>query len=328
MSASQDKKRRQAEREAGTSPKTLAQREAEQKARKERRTWTTVGVIVALFIVVILVLNSSLLYTGTTALTIGDYKFTNAEYQYYYNTAYNGFTNQYSSYLSLFQFDTDTPAEDQPFTESSASLLSMLGQSVPESMSGDNLSEDATWADYFKAVAMDNMVQITALWDAAVKEGYTLSEEDSAEIDETISAFETMASLNNLRGADGYCAVVYGKGVDAELVRELLGRAYIAEAYSTDVFEGFEYSREELDSYYDENADDFDAFTFDYYLVSAEKVEVTETVTDEETGEESEETNEKVTDETMAEAEEAANAVAEAVENGESLADAATEDGE
>ena len=142
MSASQDKKRRQAEREAGTSPKTLAQREAEQKARKERRTWTTVGVIVALFIVVILVLNSSLLYTGTTALTIGDYKFTNAEYQYYYNTAYNGFTNQYSSYLSLFQFDTDTPAEDQPFTESSASMLGMLGQSVPESMSGDNLSED------------------------------------------------------------------------------------------------------------------------------------------------------------------------------------------
>ena len=296
MSASQDKKRRQAEREAGTSPKTLAQREAEQKARKERRTWTTVGVIVALFIVVILVLNSSLLYTGTTALTIGDYKFTNAEYQYYYNTAYNGFTNQYSSYLSLFQFDTDTPAEDQPFTESSASLLSMLGQSVPESMSGDNLSEDATWADYFKAVAMDNMVQITALWDAAVKEGYTLSEEDSAEIDETISAFETMASLNNLRGADGYCAVVYGKGVDAGLVRELLGRAYIAEAYSTDVFEGFEYSREELDSYYDENADDFDAFTFDYYLVSAEKVEVTETVADED-GEISEEERQAAEDE-------------------------------
>ena len=321
MSASQDKKRRQAEREAGTSPKTLAQREAEQKARKERRTWTTVGVIVALFIVVILVLNSSLLYTGTTALTIGDYKFTNAEYQYYYNTAYNGFTNQYSSYLSLFQFDTDTPAEDQPFTESSASMLGMLGQSVPESMSGDNLSEDATWADYFKAVAMDNMVQITALWDAAVKEGYTLSEEDSAEIDETISAFETMASLNNLRGADGYCAVVYGKGVDAGLVRELLGRAYIAEAYSTDVFEGFEYSREELDSYYDENADDFDAFTFDYYRVSAEKVEVTETVTDEETGEESEETTEEVTDETMAEAEETANAIAEAVEGGADFAE-------
>ena len=53
MSASQDKKRRQAEREAGASPKTLAQREAEQKLRKEHRTWTIVGVIVALFIAVI-----------------------------------------------------------------------------------------------------------------------------------------------------------------------------------------------------------------------------------------------------------------------------------
>ena len=35
MSASQDKKRRQAERAAGTSPKTLAEREAELKNKKE-----------------------------------------------------------------------------------------------------------------------------------------------------------------------------------------------------------------------------------------------------------------------------------------------------
>ena len=65
MSASQDKKRRQAEREAGTSPKTLAEREAAQKARKERRTWTIVGVIIALFVIVIVPLNTNLLYTKT-----------------------------------------------------------------------------------------------------------------------------------------------------------------------------------------------------------------------------------------------------------------------
>ena len=75
MSASQDKKRRQAEREAGTSPKTLAEREAEKKAKKERRTWTIVGVIIAVFVVLIVLLNTNLLYTGTTAMTIGDYKF-------------------------------------------------------------------------------------------------------------------------------------------------------------------------------------------------------------------------------------------------------------
>ena len=329
MSASQDKKRRQAAKAAGESPKTLAERQAEQKARKERRTWSIVGAIVAVFVVLVIVLNTNLLYTGTTSLTIGDHKYTNAEYQYYYNTAYNNFVYNYNSYLSLFQFDSSADPEDQAFNETSVSVIEMFAPgSVPESLSGDNLSEDATWADYFRAVALENMVQVTAIYDAAVEAGCTLSEEDAAEIDSTMELYESMAESNNLRGADGYVAVVYGKGVTAGLVRTLLERAYIAEDYAEQVYEGFEYSREELDSYYDENADDFDAFTFDSFYIAAERVEVTETVTDEETGEESEETNEKVTDETMAEAEEAANAVAEAVENGESLEDAATEDGE
>ncbi len=319
MSASQDKKRRQAEKAAGTSPKTLAEREAEKKARKERRTWTIVGAIVALFIVVVVVLNTNLLYTGTTSVTIGDHDFTNAEYQYYYNTAYNNFTYQYENYLSLFQLDTSADLDEQPFGESQVSLLGMMGMSIPDSMSGDNLSEDATWDDYFRETALQNMVQVTAIYDAAVAEGYTLSEEDAASIDETIEAFETMATINNLRGADGYCAVSYGKGVTAGLVRELLERAYIAEDYSADVYDGFEYSREDIDAYYDEHADEFDALSFDYYLVSAEKVEVTETVTDEETGEETEETSEEVTEETMAEAKEEAERLLTAAESGAEL---------
>ena len=160
------------------------------------------------------------------------------------------------------------------------------------------------------------MAQVTAIWDAAVKAGYTLSEEAAEEIDSTIASFETMATANNLRGADGYAAVIYGKGVTASLVRELLERAYIAEEYSADIYESFEYSADEINAYYDENADAFDAISFDYYLVEAEKVEVTETVTDEETGEETEETNEEVTDETMAEAKEEADSLLEAAQFG------------
>lgn len=318
MSASQDKKRRQAEREAGTSPKTLAEREAAQKDRKERRTWTIVGVIIALFVIVIVLLNTNLLYTGTTAMTIGDYEFTNAEYQYYYNTAYNNFTYQYGSYLSFLGLDTSTSLDKQ---DVNTTMLQAMGLSMPDSLSGDDAPESITWDDYFRETALQNMVQVTALWDAAVKAGYTLGEEDSQAIDSTISSYESLAETNNLRGADGYVAVIYGKGVDTDLVRELLSRAYIASAYSNDVFEGFEYTSDELNTYYDENADAFDAFTLDYYLVRAETEEVTETVTDEETGEETEETNDEVTDATMADAEELANSIADAVEGGADFAE-------
>lgn len=315
MSASQDKKRRQAERESGSSPKTLAEREAEVKARKERRTWTIVGVLVALFVVVIVLLNTNLLYTGTTSVTVGDYKFTNAEYQYYYTTAYNNFTYQYGSYASLLGLDTSADLDEQTVQ---SSLFTMLGLEIPESLQPADEEETAefTWDDYFRETALQNMAQVTAIWDAAVKAGYTLSEEAAEEIDSTIASFETMATANNLRGADGYAAVIYGKGVTASLVRELLERAYIAEEYSADIYESFEYSADEINAYYDENADAFDAISFDYYLVEAEKVEVTETVTDEETGEETEETNEEVTDETMAEAKEEADSLLEAAQAG------------
>ena len=315
MSASQDKKRRQAERESGSSPKTLAEREAAVKARKERRTWTIVGVLVALFVVVIVLLNTNLLYTGTTSVTVGNYKFTNAEYQYYYTTAYNNFTYQYGSYASLLGLDTSADLDEQTVQ---SSLLTTLGLEIPESLQPADEEETAefTWDDYFRETALQNMAQVTAIWDAAVKAGYTLSEEAAEEIDSTIASFETMATANNLRGADGYAAVIYGKGVTASLVRELLERAYIAEEYSADIYESFEYSADEINAYYDENADAFDAISFDYYLVEAEKVEVTETVTDEETGEETEETNEEVTDETMAEAKEEADSLLEAAQSG------------
>ena len=315
MSASQDKKRRQAERESGSSPKTLAEREAAVKARKERRTWTIVGVLVALFVVVIVLLNTNLLYTGTTSVTVGDYKFTNAEYQYYYTTAYNNFTYQYGSYASLLGLDTSADLDEQTVQ---SSLFTMLGLEIPESLQPADEEETAefTWDDYFRETALQNMAQVTAIWDAAVKAGYTLSEEAAEEIDSTIASFETMATANNLRGADGYAAAIYGKGVTASLVRELLERAYIAEEYSADIYESFEYSADEINAYYDENADAFDAISFDYYLVEAEKVEVTETVTDEETGEETEETNEEVTDETMAEAKEEADSLLEAAQSG------------
>ena len=315
MSASQDKKRRQAERESGSSPKTLAEREAAVKARKERRTWTIVGVLVALFVVVIVLLNTNLLYTGTTSVTVGDYKFTNAEYQYYYTTAYINFTYQYGSDASLLGLDSSADLDEQTVQ---SSLFTMLGLEIPESLQPADEEETAefTWDDYFRETALQNMAQVTAIWDAAVKAGYTLSEEAAEEIDSTIASFETMATANNLRGADGYAAVIYGKGVTASLVRELLERAYIAEEYSADIYESFEYSADEINAYYDENADAFDAISFDYYLVEAEKVEVTETVTDEETGEETEETNEEVTDETMAEAKEEADSLLEAAQSG------------
>lgn len=306
MSASQDKKRRQTERMEGTDKRTLAEREAAQKAKKERTRWGIVGAIIVVFAVVIILLNTNLFYSGTTAITIGDYKYTNADFQYYYSNAYASFMNSYGSYFSMF--DTTQDLDDQAFDPT---YITMFGGTVPES-----LGEDASWKDYFEAVAIENMVEITALYDSAVKEGYTLSEEDAASIEEAVASFDTAAESYGLRNGEAFVSFYYGKGNTIESVSALMERGYIASAYAQDKYDSFEYTSDELNAYYDEHKDELDVFSFEYYLVSAEKEEVTETVTDEETGEETEQTSEKVTDETMAAAKETADQLLTAAENG------------
>ena len=164
MSASQDKKKRQAERADGADKRSLAEREAARKAKKERTRWGIVGAIIVVFAVVVILLNTNLFYSGTTALTINGYEYTNADFQYYYLSAYSNFVSNNQNYISMF-FDTSEDLDKQAFDPA---LLGVTGEGLPE---------NPTWKDYFKSVAIDNMVEITALYDSAVKSGYTLSEE-------------------------------------------------------------------------------------------------------------------------------------------------------
>lgn len=303
MSASQDKKKRQAERADGVDKRSLAEREAARKAKKERTRWGIVAAIIVVFAAVIILLNTNLFYSGTTALTINGYEYTNADFQYYYLSAYSNFVSNNQSYISMF-FDTSEDLDKQSFDPS---ILGVTGEGLPE---------NPTWKDYFESVAIENMVEITALYDSAMKDGYTLSDEENAEIDEIMASFETAAASNGLRDGDAFVAFYYGKGNTLESVRELITRGYIASGYAQQKFDSFEYTQEELDAYYDEHKDELDAYSFNYYLVAAEEVEVTETVTDEETGEETEQTEERVTEETMAEAEETAQRLYTAVATG------------
>ena len=136
MSASTERKNRQAAREAGTDKKMLAQQEAEKKAAKSKRQWTIGSILVAVLLIVILLLNTGFVYKHTTAVTVGDTKYSPAELSYYYLNQYSNFVSQYGSYASAFGLDT---------TQGVASLgkqaCSMLG-------------EGQTWRDYFMQGAL------------------------------------------------------------------------------------------------------------------------------------------------------------------------------
>ena len=100
MSASQDKKRRTEERALGTERRQVASQKEAKERKQSKIKWTVGSIIVVLLVAAILIGNSSLFYTARPALQVGDVKYSSAEVNYAYRSAYLTFCNQYGSYLS------------------------------------------------------------------------------------------------------------------------------------------------------------------------------------------------------------------------------------
>lgn len=325
MSASQDKKKRQEAREAGTERHQLAAEKEAREQHKSKVRWTIVSILVALLIVLILVVNSGLFYSVLPAVRIGDVSYTNAEYQYYYYSSYYSFCNNYSNYLSYFSLSTTSSLSSQSFDPT---YLSLFGITVPDSLSG---ATDATWADYFRETALSSMKQITALYEKAVAAGYTLSDTDSASIDEQIANFDTYAQSGNYSSAKQYITAAYGRGCTEKTIRHLMEMQYIASAYTKDTYDGFTYTPEELSAWYDKNKDSYDTFDYLYYYVAAETETVTPTASPDAsaspdatadpaaTATPEPTPTQEVTDATMAKAKTAADAIAAAATDKEAF---------
>ncbi len=288
MSASQDKKKRQADREAGIDRRTMAERQADEKRRKERTKWTIGTVIVVILVAAILMANSPVVSRGLNSVTIGGEKYNNVEYQYYYNAAYSNY------YMFI---DGNKAASAQQCM----------------------LDPTMTWAEFFRQNALDTMTQTTALYEAAIAEGYALTEEDSATIDESFASMKEDAAANNL-SMKSYLVRRFGRGCTEKQLRGILEKELIVSRFAQDYVDSLEYTPEQLNAWYAENKDAQDLFDYTYYLVAAETEEVTETVTDPETQETTEQTVQKVTDKTMAAAKATADQLAEAATDAEAFA--------
>ena len=162
MSASTERKNRIAAREAGTDKKTIAAQEEAKKQAVSRRKWTwgTIGVIV--LIAAILILNSGLMYTTTTALTADGKKYSPAEVNYFYGNEYLNMVNTYGQYLSYFGLDTS---------------MGLAGLDDQEC----SMTEGGTWRDYFRDLAKRDVQQNRALLKYAAENGISLTDEELEE---------------------------------------------------------------------------------------------------------------------------------------------------
>lgn len=273
MSASTEKKLRQAAREAGTDKKQLAaEAEARQKAKSKRR-WTLGTVAVCLLIAAILLLNSGLIYRST-AYTVGSRSYSAAELNYNYATQYYYFANQYGSYASLFGLDT------------SAGIQGLDSQDCPMG--------EGSWRDYFLAAAEDQLSQISVLLDYAEENNITLTEDELAAVDANFDGLDAYAKAMGYASVDKYFAANYGEGVNTAIVRSAYMDSALSGKALTALTASYQYSADELKAQYDSYNGDRDLYDYCYYYLAAETVETTA---------EDGTTSSAATEETLAEAE-------------------------
>lgn len=254
MSASNKKKLRKEDFDA----KLTERQQAQQKEDKQLKIGTTVFVVaIALIFVVGLVMmgynwysTSGLRDRWTTAVELGEHKLTVAEFNYYYVDMINELTQDwYSMYLLTSEEGLD----------SSKSLDDQLYHG----------EEGRTWGDYFIDKTVEEISGILSLVDAAKTDGYTLTAEETATIEDTLLAMETQGLLYGYGKIDEFLQAIYGHGASAKTYKAYVENLTLAQSYYNHYTEGLTFT-EEQKAEQEKETGSYSAFTYTYFNVNPE----------------------------------------------------------
>ena len=265
MSASNERSARQAARTAGSDRRTLASQKEEQKKKKEKTKWIIIGVLIVVFFAFVIYLNTGAFYRNLTGITVeynaseelgveaGSRSFSVAECNYIYNMQYMNLLNSYGDYASLIGLDKSKPLDEQKCT-----------------MSGDS-GENYTWDDYFMDNTKAFLKQLAALEAYAKANDITLDKDDNAIIDEQMATFDD-ATKYGYASADKFIAGNYGRGCNSAVVRSVMELQQLATKAQQSISDSYSFTASELAKKYESVKDDYDKFTYNFYLVKAETV--------------------------------------------------------
>lgn len=266
MGASKEKKKRLEEKNSGIQSKWDEREEERIKAKQQSRKYYIIGAAILVVCAAILFFSSNFFYRTFDAVKIGDEGYSAPEYKFFYTDTYYSYYNtyyqSYGEYAQYFMPDEET----------------------------------------LKNATFENMVQVTALYNAAKEAGHELSEENKKTIDENIESLKEYAVENGYTGTKSYLSAQFGKGMTEKLYRELMEKSTLASSYYQAMRESYSFTDDELRTYYSEHSNDLDRFTYYYKFFSGSAVE---------DDEETEEDETKTKEEAMAEAKESAEAYAE-----------------
>lgn len=214
-----------------------------------------VGILCAIAVAVLLVINSGILQRNMAAVTINGTKYSAADVQYYYNVVWNNAINTSQSYIMYgidYGFDYTQAPEKQIYDEAT-------GQ---------------TWHDYFIESALEYMKGTTALYKKANESGHTLSEEGQASLNEILDSLDT-AWIGTYNDRNAFIRANYGSYMTYDRFQELLTQEITGSDYAMQMQNSLTYTESDYDTYYQAHKDELDTFTISQFALQA-SVETTE----------------------------------------------------
>ena len=254
MSASASKKKRKELLQQGASAQDLVKKESKKKRNRVLRN----GLIVFAILLVTAGIIFALVQTTqaerykpkydvtAAAATIGEQKVTVPIFNYFYNNTASTYVNLYMQYGLI--------EANKPLSEQQA-------------------DEDHTWEEYFIETTKSYIKQVYNGYTAALKDGYTLTEDDKSSIQSSIESMKMEAENYGYSNTDRYLALTCGLGCTLENYEEYLTVNQIYTSYAKKMEETFKPTDEEIAAEYAANSQDYDTVDFSYTKIKAEAEE-------------------------------------------------------
>lgn len=230
--------------------KKVAERELEKKKDAKNLKITkiviTVLAVVVLAAIIIPIISSAVKkkeVVNGTFIKVNDYKISQLEYDFYYNTTVNDYINTYGSFLQYMNLD------------------------VTKNFATQNYSDDMTWQDYFDKMTVEQIKQIRSLLDDAEKNGFTF---DATERYDTYVASVKEAAQSAGSTVQDYYHSYFGAYATEKNVADYIKDGIVANAYYQKLVEDNKPSDEEVQKYYEENKKSYDQVDYKKSVIASD----------------------------------------------------------
>ena len=224
-----------------------AKEQLKAKKAKAKHTVFAVCVIAILVLAAVLFAYKQVIVSGvidrhTAVVSTENYSVSKSMMTYYFNSMYQNM----ASYGSSLGLDTSKSLKDQKFGES-------------------------TWYDYILSQTTSQVSQLLILREGALAEGFELTDEDYAEIDEIIETIKSQAKQYNYPSVSSFVKTVYGSAVNLKDIRACMELSVFAEKYADKIIDEGQYTDADYDKYFKDNNETYNYIDYLEYSFDATK---------------------------------------------------------